>query len=217
MPTSGWSCAVSGAWVRSCAPSLRAAMRWSGSTVSALPAQPTSCASRWPSVTTEAGGSSGRRRASASPPVDAICTLEVVTGVIVELDQRGWAHVATALRAHVAWCGHEGIAVPDDVAALLTYARRSDTDRLGATDVRSDDALAHAVAMNQALAVSYAAAASRIGVSKRTIERLVAAGDLPTIDVGGAQRIRTADLAAYVDALPARRSFRDDVTAKAAS
>jgi excisionase family DNA binding protein len=41
-------------------------------------------------------------------------------------------------------------------------------------------------------------AAEQLGVSLRTIERLISAGRLPLVHVAGAARVRVADLGAYV-------------------
>ena len=46
-------------------------------------------------------------------------------------------------------------------------------------------------------------AAEQLGVSLRTIERLISAGRLPLVHVGGAARVRVADLGAYVQSLDA--------------
>jgi excisionase family DNA binding protein len=46
-------------------------------------------------------------------------------------------------------------------------------------------------------------AATQLGVSLRTIERLIAAGRLPLVHVGSAARVRVADLGAYVQSLDA--------------
>jgi excisionase family DNA binding protein len=46
-------------------------------------------------------------------------------------------------------------------------------------------------------------AADQLGVSLRTIERLIAAGRLPLVHVEGAARVRMADLGAYVQGLDA--------------
>jgi len=45
-------------------------------------------------------------------------------------------------------------------------------------------------------------AAERLGVSVRTIERLVAAGRLPLVHIESAARFRVSDLEAYVHDLP---------------
>jgi excisionase family DNA binding protein len=46
-------------------------------------------------------------------------------------------------------------------------------------------------------------AAEQLGVSLRTIERLISAGRLPLVHVEGAARVRVADLGAYVQSLDA--------------
>jgi excisionase family DNA binding protein len=46
-------------------------------------------------------------------------------------------------------------------------------------------------------------AAEQLGVSLRTIERLIAAGRLPLVHVEGAARVRVVDLGAYVQGLDA--------------
>ena len=51
------------------------------------------------------------------------------------------------------------------------------------------------------LLVTKAEASVQLGISVRTVERLIAAGRLPLVHVEGAARLRVADLEAYVDAL----------------
>jgi excisionase family DNA binding protein len=46
-------------------------------------------------------------------------------------------------------------------------------------------------------------AAEQLGVSLRTIERLISTGRLPLVHVQGAARVRVADLGAYVQSLDA--------------
>ena len=42
-----------------------------------------------------------------------------------------------------------------------------------------------------------------LGLSERSVRRIIQAGDLPAIRVGGSPRIRSADLRAYMDGAPA--------------
>ena len=42
-----------------------------------------------------------------------------------------------------------------------------------------------------------------LGLSERSVRRIIQAGDLPAIRVGGSPRIRSADLRAYLDGAPA--------------
>jgi excisionase family DNA binding protein len=51
------------------------------------------------------------------------------------------------------------------------------------------------------LLVTKAEAAERLGISVRTIERLVATGQLPIVHVERAARLRVSDLKAYVQDL----------------
>ena len=53
------------------------------------------------------------------------------------------------------------------------------------------------------LLITKSEAAEQLGVSLRTIERLIAAGHLPLVHVEGAARVRVADLGAYVQGLDA--------------
>jgi excisionase family DNA binding protein len=55
------------------------------------------------------------------------------------------------------------------------------------------------------LVMDYQAAANRLGVSKRTLQRLIATGALATIQVLGARKVAASDLAAYVESLPRER------------
>jgi excisionase family DNA binding protein len=131
--------------------------------------------------------------------------------VIVEFDRQTWAHVYAGMRHHIAWCREVALPVPPDVAALLDLA---DRNRHGPTGVDDHACVLDAAAM-AALALTYAAVAQVLNTSKRHVERLVARGDLPTVDVGGAPRVRVADLERYVDELGTRgRGFRDDITTK---
>ena len=57
-----------------------------------------------------------------------------------------------------------------------------------------------------ALAIDYERAARRLSVSRRTLGRLVASGQLPRVDIGGCRRITTADIEAYVEGLRRERT-----------
>ena len=57
--------------------------------------------------------------------------------------------------------------------------------------------------MSGRLLITKSEAAEQLGVSLRTIERLIAAGRLPLVHVEGAARVRVADLGEYVQGLDA--------------
>jgi excisionase family DNA binding protein len=56
------------------------------------------------------------------------------------------------------------------------------------------------------LLITKSEAAEQLGVSLRTIERLISAGRLPLVHVEGAARVRLADLGAYVQSLDESRT-----------
>jgi excisionase family DNA binding protein len=109
-------------------------------------------------------------------------------------------HLALAITRYVRHMRKNGLPVPamvDELAALLTLYVRS---RQAATGVDGDYGTPQDVPV-QRLLITKAEAADQLGVSVRTVERLIAAGRLPLVHVEGAARLRVADLEAYVDAL----------------
>jgi excisionase family DNA binding protein len=111
------------------------------------------------------------------------------------------SHLATALIRHVRQLRHEGMRVPalvDELTAFLVQCVRS---RLRTTPLDDPRGSNHDGRVAGRLLVTKAEAAEQLGVSVRTIERLVAAGRLPLVHVEGAARLRQADLEAYVDSL----------------
>jgi excisionase family DNA binding protein len=69
------------------------------------------------------------------------------------------------------------------------------------TGVDGDYGTPHDVPVVRRLLITKAEAAEQLGISVRTVERLISAGRLPLVHVEGAARLRVADLEAYVDAL----------------
>lgn len=65
----------------------------------------------------------------------------------------------------------------------------------------------HHSAVVSALLVTKREAATMLGVSVRTVERLIASGRLPVVHVEGASRIRVNDLNAFVEGLPSGHSI----------
>lgn len=108
------------------------------------------------------------------------------------------AYVRGALTEFRRRCREDGYAWPMTLEAALAVASGA-RDRQGTTE------LALSTVDGNPLAMTYGTAAARLSVSERTVQRLVAAGALPAVDVGGCPRIREADLQAFVDRLPTRR------------
>jgi excisionase family DNA binding protein len=93
--------------------------------------------------------------------------------------------------------------VPVQVEALVTFL----TDAARAPhDLTVLDSWRHASdhsSMPRRLLLTKRDAAELLGISLRTIERVISAGRLPLVHVEGAARVRVADLEAYVQGLEA--------------
>jgi len=121
----------------------------------------------------------------------------------LELDQQAAAHVAAALSSHFHWARDNGYRPPPE---LLDLADRCLKGARGGQAGTAVDAIADRAdaAPVTALLLSYRQAAAVLGVSVRTITRLVAAGELPSVHVGGIVRIRREDVESYVASLASR-------------
>jgi excisionase family DNA binding protein len=111
-------------------------------------------------------------------------------------------HLALAITRYARQLRIDGLPVPpiiDELAAFLTLYVRT---RQAATCVDGNYGTPQDVpVMMPRLLITKAEAAEQLGISVRTVERLIAAGRLPLVHVEGAARLRVADLEAYVDAL----------------
>jgi excisionase family DNA binding protein len=110
-------------------------------------------------------------------------------------------HLARAITRYVRQLRKDGLPVPfilDELAAFLTLYART---RQAATGVDGGYRTPQDVPVLPRLLITKAEAAEQLGVSVRTVERLIAAGGLPLVHVEGAARLRVADLEAYVDSL----------------
>lgn len=114
-------------------------------------------------------------------------------------------HLALAVTRHVRHLRQEGLQVPpsvDELGALLvrcaqTRPKATHVDHVWTTWSRAaqDDPV------TGRLLVSKAEAAELLGVSVRTVERLIAAGQLRLLHIERASRLRLADIEAYVESL----------------
>lgn len=106
------------------------------------------------------------------------------------------AHLATAITVHRRSLVDQEYPMPPGLDVLLgqlrTYAARSGqpSTPLPARDDSRD--------MDPAL-LDYPAVSRRLGVSERTVRRLVAAGALPAVRVGNAVRLHPDDLTTWID------------------
>lgn len=104
-------------------------------------------------------------------------------------------HVVMALMTYRRRLHRSGLAAPPAFDEFLSQVA---SGRLVASDSAStvDD--------REALCMKFSRVADLLAVSERTVDRLVASGALPVVEVGGAPRVRIADLDAYVQGLPVR-------------
>jgi excisionase family DNA binding protein len=107
-------------------------------------------------------------------------------------DELTLRYIAELLEEHRQRCRRDGLVLPVGLASALALARGR--QRPPRFDPDGDP--------GEALLVTYEQAALVLAVSKRTVERLVARGELPTVDVGGCRRIARDDLVAYVQTRP---------------
>ncbi|WP_030443149.1 helix-turn-helix domain-containing protein [Actinoplanes subtropicus] len=117
--------------------------------------------------------------------------------MILVVDDTIGRHLAAALRAHIRQLRQEGMPIPAALAELASVAanRRQSPPTF---DVAADSGDSAPV---DALTLDFHAAGCRLGVSARSVSRLVADGKLPAVKVAGFRRIRAKDIESYVDGL----------------
>jgi excisionase family DNA binding protein len=95
----------------------------------------------------------------------------------------------------------EGQPVPREVEELTTFLVYLARLRLDPSATAGELGSAHDTGVPDRLLVTKGEAAERLGVSIRTVERLVAAGRLRQVHVERLARFRVSDLEAYVNSL----------------
>jgi excisionase family DNA binding protein len=110
-------------------------------------------------------------------------------------------HLAVALSRHVRDLRQAGAFIPAEVEELATFLAQAVRSRPQATPVADVTEAEHSSPVVERLLVTKGEAAERLGVSVRTIERLVSAGRLTLVHVERAARLRVSDLKAYVHGL----------------
>jgi excisionase family DNA binding protein len=117
------------------------------------------------------------------------------------------AHLVIALSRYHRQLRAEGGRVPAQIEDLVTFL----ADRVRAGQVVPTLGAASAPsAVPRRLLITKRDAAEQLGVSLRTIERLISAGRLPLVHVEGAARVRVGDLEAYVESLEASGGLETD-------
>jgi excisionase family DNA binding protein len=118
------------------------------------------------------------------------------------------AHVVIALSRYLRHLRLKGRCVPAQLEEFTAFLATHVTPRQVMPSLDGSSAGSDSSAVSRRLLITKREAAEQLGVSLRTIERLISAGRLPLVHVEGAARVRVADLEAYVQGLDA-----DDRTA----
>ena len=130
------------------------------------------------------------------PPTFGVGRLGGTPGVLQVV-----SHLTVALSRHVRQLRHWGQPVPreiEELAALLLFVARSCQDL---PDLPTDAGPPDHPRMPNRLLLTRDEAAALLGVSVRTIARLVSTGRLPQVRVERLARFRVSDLEAFVGSL----------------
>ena len=114
-------------------------------------------------------------------------------------------HLTSALSGHVRRLSVLGLPVPPEVEELTVFLRRVARTRHDPPFSAGTRGNGHYSRMPDPLLISKDEAAERLGVSVRTVERLVATGRLPQVHLERLARFRVKDIEAFVDGLPESR------------
>ena len=112
-------------------------------------------------------------------------------------------HLTFALANHVRRRHQETLPVPLEVEELTAFLVRLARIRQEPSTLADKGATSHYTRLPDRLLVSKDEAAAQLGVSVRTVERLVATGRLRQVHVERLARFRVSDLEAYVNSLAA--------------
>jgi len=97
-------------------------------------------------------------------------------------------HLSAAVMRHRKWMRSVGMPIPAELKALGEALALHANQRQPAPNFRQDHPSDHGRGMDP-IAVPYTEAARLLSVSERSISRLVAAGTLAPVAIGGAKRI----------------------------
>ena len=117
-------------------------------------------------------------------------------------------HLTLALSRHVRQLHLEGAPVPREVEELTTFLVYLARIRHRPPTVAVMNGSRHAPSVPDRMLVTKHEAAQVLGVSVRTVERLVAAGRLQQVQVERLARFRVGDLEAYVHGLAEATNLR---------
>lgn len=122
--------------------------------------------------------------------------------MVLDLDQRSIAHLATALRLYERRLRTDGY---DQLPPLLRQLHDALVARAGQERTTSDGE-PQPGDDGRVLLLDYDDVAAQLGVSERTVRRLVETGDLHVLRIGQSPRVHPDDLRAFIDSLRQKRS-----------
>ena len=124
-------------------------------------------------------------------------------------------HLAIAIARYEKEAARDGFALPIAVVGLRQFLQELATARPLATREDSPAPDGDSLGMANRILLGKREVAGLVGLSVRSVERLIASGALPAVTVCGRTKVRRADLDAYVAQLSGPRSFRSGVSEKA--
>jgi excisionase family DNA binding protein len=144
-----------------------------------------------------------RRHPSPPPPGPPAAHRSEGSGLLIlDVSREVAGHLALALQGHRDWARVRRLALPKELdeieRALAIRARRGQVG----TPLENPAEPLEAEPVSPRL-VTYADTAALLHVGERTVKRLVAAGALRPLRIGGAARLRLTDIDAYIDRLAA--------------
>lgn len=129
------------------------------------------------------------------------CATGLGADVLVVVPERLRHHLLAALVPHVRKLRRNGGSAPPELEVFMRGLATPETATARRRPPPLDESGAAPESAAMPLYVNYAEAGRLLGISKRTVERGVARGELPAVVVLGAKRIRRRDLEAYAASL----------------
>lgn len=123
--------------------------------------------------------------------------------LVLDVEPRLAGHLAVALEAHLTWLRRSSLREPDGLQQLANLLRSRASQGLVGPALDDLARLAEADLVTP-MTRTYDQAATALNCSTRHVKRLVAKGEVPSIDIGGLARIRVSDLEHYLANRPTR-------------